>query len=101
MIDDVDEALLKKYTTQAHEVGRLVISYTDKKTVLNQLELTDGDKLLNAGKALFSDDLLQDVQMAIFATTERLTFNNVIQRHHGPVLKLVDNAESYIKSNIH
>lgn len=38
--------------------------------------------------------------MAIFATTERLTFNN-IQRHHGPVLKLVDVAESYIKSNIH
>ena len=67
---------------------------------MNQLELTDGDMLLNAGKALFSDDLLQDVQMAIFATTERLTFND-IQRHHGPVLKLVDIAESYIKSNIH
>lgn len=65
-IDDVDEELLKKYTTQAHEVGRLVISYTDKKTVLNQLELTDGDKLLNAGKALFSDDLFQDVQNGYF-----------------------------------
>lgn len=73
-VADVDEELLKKYTMQAHEVGRLAISYTDKKTVLNQLELIDGDKLLNAGKALFSDDLLQDVQMAIFATTERLTF---------------------------
>lgn len=99
-IDDVDEDLLRKYTTQAHEAGRIAISYTDKKTVLNQLELTDGDKLLNAGKALFSDDLIQDVQMAIFATTERLTFND-IQRHHGPVLKLVDIAEKYIKSNIH
>lgn len=99
-VDDVDEELLKKYTTQAHDVGRIAISYTDKKTVLNQLELTDGDKLLNAGKALFSDDLIQDVQMAIFATSERLTFND-IQRHHGPVLKLVDIAESYIKSNIH
>lgn len=64
------------------------------------MELTEGDKLLNAGKALFSDDLLQDLQMAIFATAERLTFND-IQRHHGPVLKLVDIAENYIKSNIH
>ncbi len=99
-VDDVDEELLKKYTTQAHDVGRIAISYTDKKTVLNQLELTEGDKLLNAGKALFSDDLIQDVQMAIFATSERLTFND-IQRYHGPVLKLVDMAESYIKSNIH
>lgn len=38
--------------------------------------------------------------MAIFATSERLTFND-IQRYHGPVLKLVDIAENYIKSNIH
>ena len=99
-VDDVDEELLKKYTDQAHEAGRIAISYTDKKTVLNQLELTEGDKLLNAGKVLFSDDLIQDVQMAIFATDERLTFND-IQRCHGPVLKLVDIAEAYIKSNIH
>ncbi len=99
-VDDVDEGLLKKYTNQAHEVGRIAISYTDKQTVLNKLELTEGMKLLNAGKALFSDDLIQDVQMAIFATNERLTFND-IQRHHGPVLKLVDIAENYIKNNIH
>ena len=55
---------------------------------------------MNARKVLFSDDILQDVQMAIFATDERLTFND-IQRYHGPVLKLVDIAENYIKSNIH
>lgn len=51
-------------------------------------------------KVFFSGDLLQDVQMAIFAITERMTFND-IQRYHGPVLKLVDIAENYIKSNIH
>lgn len=99
-IEDIDEEVLKKYIAQAHDVGRIAISYTDKKTVLNQLELTEEDKLLNAGKALFSDDILQDVQMAIFATNERLTFND-IQRYHGPVLKLVDIAENYIKNNIH
>ena len=100
MIDDVDEELLRKYIAQAHDAGRIAISYTDRKTVLNQLELTDGDRLLNAGKVLFSDDLIQDVQMATFATSERLTFTD-IQRHHGPVLKLVDIAETYIKNNIH
>ena len=99
-VDDVDEELLKKYTNQAHDVGRIAIEYTDKRTVLNQLELSEGDNLINAGKALFADDLIQDIQMAIFATNERLTFND-IQRHHGPVLKLVDIAENYIKSNIH
>lgn len=99
-IDDVDEELLRKYTMHAHDVGRISISYTDKKTVLNQLELTSGEALLNAAKALFSDDIVQDIQMAIFATEERLTFND-IQRYHGPVLRLVDIAEGYIKSNIH
>ena len=99
-IEDVDEELLKKYTMQAHDAGRIAISYTDKRTVLNQLELTDGERLLNAGKVLFSDDITQDLQMAIFATSERLTFND-IQRHHGPVFKLVDIAETYIKNNIH
>jgi ATP-dependent DNA helicase RecG len=99
-IDDVDEALLQKYTNQAHSVGRIAIEYTDKKTVLNQLELSEGDQLINAGKALFADDLLQDIQMAIFATTERRTFND-IRRYHGPVFELVDIAENYIKNNIH
>ena len=99
-IDDVDEVILKQYTNHAHEVGRLAISFTDKKTVLNQLELTQDDNLLNAGKVLFSDDITQDIQLAIFATTERTTFND-IQRHHGPVTNLVDLAETYIKNNIH
>ena len=99
-VNDVDEELLKKYTNQAHDVVRIAIEYTDKRTVLNQLELSEGNNLINAGKVLFADDLIQDIQMAIFATNERLTFND-IQRHHGPVLKLVDIAENYIKSNIH
>lgn len=99
-IDDVDEILLRQYTNHSHEVGRLAISYTDKRTVLNQLELTQDEYLLNAGKVLFSDDITQDIQLAIFATTERKTFND-IQRHHGPVTKLVDLAETYIKNNIH
>lgn len=77
----------------AQDVGRIAIEYTNKETVLNQLELIEDNKLLNAGKVLFSDDVLQDVQMAIFATNERLTFND-IQRYHGSVLKLVDIAEN-------
>ncbi len=99
-IDDVDENLLKKYTNYAHEVGRLATSYTDKKTVLNLLELTEANRLLNAGKVLFCDDIAQDIQFAIFATNERTTFND-IQRHHGPVTRLVDLAEVYIRNNIH
>lgn len=43
IIDDVDEELLKQYTNHAHDVGRIPITYTDKRTVLNQLELIEGN----------------------------------------------------------
>ena len=98
-IDDVDEEILKKYIQQAHDNNRIPIVYSDKRTVLNQLEVIEDDYLLNSGKVLFSDDLLQDIQLAIFATEERVTFND-IQRYHGSILKLVDLAETYIKTNI-
>lgn len=77
-VDDVDEELLKKYTNQAHDVGRIAIEYTDKRTVLNQLELSEGNNLINAGKVLFADDLIQDIQMAIFATNEDEASNIVL-----------------------
>ncbi|MBQ7372472.1 MAG: putative DNA binding domain-containing protein [Blautia sp.] len=41
-ISEVDEELLERYIAQAHNVRRIAISYTDKETVLNQLELTEG-----------------------------------------------------------
>ena len=37
----------------AQDVGRIAIEYTNKETVLNQLELIEDNKLLNAGKVLF------------------------------------------------
>lgn len=85
----------------AYGVARIRVADEDLAMSPEQItELLEGEFLLNAGKALFSDDIVQDVQMAIFATKERLTFND-IQRYHGPVLKLVDIAENYIRSNIH
>ncbi|MBQ3030231.1 MAG: ORF6N domain-containing protein [Agathobacter sp.] len=45
-IYDVDEELLKQYTNKAHEAGRIAITYSDKATVLNQLELTCGINFL-------------------------------------------------------
>lgn len=98
-ISQADESLLVKFVTQAQQAGRLAFDYSDKKTVLNQLELTSGETLLNAGKVLFADDPIQDIQMAIFAGRERLTFLD-IQREHGPILNLIDLAEAYIKRNI-
>lgn len=49
---------------------------------------------------LFSESIYAELQMAIFAGTERLTFLD-IQRERGTVFELVALAEKYITSNIH
>ena len=100
LVDDADEELLRQYVERARAAGRISFEYTDKATVLRKLGLSEGDHLTNAGKVLFADDIVQDVQMAIFATNERVTFND-IQRVYGPIIRLVDFAEKYILNNIH
>ena len=98
-VERVEDVLLKRYIDRAREIKRIDFEYSDKKTVLNKLFLTQGGFLLNAAKVLFCDSILAELQMAIFATNERLTFND-IQRKHGNIFELVDAAELYIKNNI-
>jgi ATP-dependent DNA helicase RecG len=98
-VDDVDEAVLKDYLDRANRAGRIGFTYTTKDDVLNKLEMAEGGKLKNAAYALFVGSNMLEVQMAIFAGTERLTFND-IQREHGSVTELVRLAERYVKSNI-
>ena len=78
---------------------RIGFEYSDKKTALDKLMLTNGEKLLNAGMVLFCDSLYSEIQMAIFAGKERLTFLG-IQRERAPIFELIVKAERYIASNI-
>ena len=55
--------------------------------------------LLNAGMVLFCESLYTEIQMAIFAGKERLTFLD-IKRERAPLFDLVEKAERYIASNI-
>ena len=94
-IDDVDENAFKTYLKKAKDAGRISFEETDIKTVLNKLELTKGDYLLNAGAAMFCDCGINELQMAKFATNERLTFTD-IRRFTGSIMDLVKKAEQYI-----
>jgi ATP-dependent DNA helicase RecG len=98
-IDDVDDDVLRDYLDRANRAGRIDFPYTNKREVLNKLGVIDGDKLKNAADVLFVGSRMLEVQMAIFAGTERLTFND-IKRHNGSVISLVDIAETYIKNYI-
>jgi len=98
-INDVDEKVLRDYIERANLAKRIDFTYTTKEDVLHKLELTDGEKLNNAAFALFVGSRMLEVQMAIFAGTERLTFND-IKRENGNITTLIEVAETYIRNNI-
>jgi len=96
---DVYDVVLKEYLERANQADRIDFTYTNKEDVLRKLDLTKNGKLKNAANALFIGWPLLEIQMAIFAGTERLTFND-IQRENGSVINLIIAAEKYIRNNI-
>lgn len=94
-IADIDRTVFEQYLKRAREVGRITFDNDDPESVLNKLELTSGDLLLNAGAALFVDCGINDLQMAKFASNERITFTD-IRRQTGSILGLVEIAMQYL-----
>jgi len=99
-IDNVSEKLLSKYIKKANAAGRLDYEYTNKRDILQKLELLQNDNLTNAAEVMFCENVNLEMQMAIFASNERLTFTD-IQCEKGTLNQLVEIAEKYIKNNIH
>lgn len=94
-IEDIDEKAFRDYLRRARDAGRIDFEDSDMRTVLEKLELIQGDCLLNAGAALFCDSGMNELQMAKFATNERLTFTD-IRRFTGSIMDLTKKAEQYI-----
>jgi len=98
-VDDVDEDVLRQFVESANNAGRIDFAYTDRRGVLNKLDATVGDVINNAACALFVGFTLLEVQMAIFATKEKLTFLD-IRRGSGNVRQLIETAVKYCIDNM-
>ena len=98
-IDDVDEKALREYIAKANAAGRIDYTYTDKQDILNRLGLLSGNNITNAAKVMFGNNSNIEIQMATFATNERLTFLD-IERKSGTISELVELGESFIKKTI-
>lgn len=98
-INDISEEDLKEYLERANTSRRVEFTYSNKIDVLNKLGLIKNDILTNTAKVMFDKESNLEIQMAIFATEERLTFND-IKRERGTVPQLVEIAEKYIRNNI-
>ena len=94
-VSDIDKQVFKDYLNRARKVGRISFSEDNARAVLTKLELAEDDKLLNAGAALFVDCGINELQMAKFASDERLTFTD-IRRFTGSIFNLVDKAVQYV-----
>ena len=96
-ITEIDVAELEKYIGRANVAGRLDYQYTDVEDILSRLKLIENGILNNTADVMFGKEPRIEIQMAIFATKEKLTFND-IYRTEGRVLDLVDIAERYIRN---
>ena len=98
-VREVNEDVLKKYVDEGRKAGRITFFYTNKKAVLNKLELIKGDKLLNSGMILFSDNKNLEVQSAVFAGSKKNTFLDIKDKT-GNLFDLLYFSENYIKEHI-
>ena len=98
-IDDVDEKTLSSFYNAAISCGRMPDIGYDKKTILNQLGVLNGNTLTNAGVVLFSQNKPITLKMAVFATEHKTTFLD-IEKEEGNIFQLIDTAMSFVIKNI-
>ncbi len=97
--DDADEKTVKAFYNSAISCGRLPEIEYDKRKILDQLGVLNGDHLTNAGVCLFSSGKPIALKMAVFATDHKETFLDM-DRTEGNIFDLIDAAVTYIVKNI-
>jgi len=98
-LKDIDVKTLKDYMKRANEEGRINFKYSNVKTTLKRLNLLSGEKLLKAAEVLFCNDNSMEVQAAVFAGTDKITFLD-IKKFKGNIFSLRRQAEAYIQEHI-
>ena len=98
-IEDIDEETLRTFVAKAYAAGRIPYQYTNKKDILQKLDLLHGDRVKQAGRLLFSNKEPAEVQAAVFAGTNKLTFLD-IKQFKGNIFQLIKISESYVKERI-
>ncbi len=98
-ISSVKVSTLRSFIKRGKEAGRIGFSFDSPKNVLNKLHLVTRRKLLNAGWVLFSKTGGIEVQVAIFAGRDKITFLD-IQSFHGNLFELIEKSEIYVKEHI-
>jgi len=98
-VSEADIPTLRSFVKKGKEAGRIAFAFDTAKNVLNKLNLVKGNNLLNTGRALFYKNNGIEVQTAVFAGHDRITFLD-IQSFHGTLFELIEKSEAYVKEHI-
>jgi len=90
---------IREFRYLAEQSERLKTTGLTDAEVLNKLELIKDKKLTQAGRYLFTDRHDIEVQAAIFAGKDKLTFLD-IKAFKGNMFELLDRAELYFREHI-
>lgn len=98
-LKDINEEELRNYVSKANEAKRINFKFVDTESTLKKIGLLKDGKLLNAAEVLFCDNNKLEVQMAVFAGTDKTTFID-IKLINGTIFNLLKNSEIYLKEHI-
>jgi ATP-dependent DNA helicase RecG len=98
-LKEINEDILRQYISRAQSAGRLDFAFEGVKATLNKLNLIQSNTLLNACEVLFCNANTMEVQAAVFAGTDKVTFLD-IKKFHGTLFDLLEKSEQYIKEHI-
>jgi len=98
-IKDVNENTIKDFITKAQQAKRINFKFSSVKTTLNKLDLIRENKMVKATEVLFCDTNRLEVQAAVFAGTDKLTFLDIRQLK-GNIFDLLDQSTMYLKEHM-
>ena len=78
-LENVDEDTVKEFMEKANRAKRINFKFSGVEPTLKKLNLVKEDKLLRAAEILFCDDNPLEVQTAVFAGKDKLTFLDIGQ----------------------
>jgi ATP-dependent DNA helicase RecG len=98
-VSSANISAIRSFIKKGKEAGRITFSFDSVRNVLNKLHLIKGNKLLNAGQVLFCKNNGIEVQAAVFAGRDKITFLD-IQSFRGNLFELIEKSETYVKEHI-
>lgn len=96
---NVNEDTVKEFMRKAKTAKRIDFDFVNVRTTLHKLHLLDAKHLTQAVEVLFCDDNQMEIQAAIFAGIDKLTFLD-IKSFKGNLFSLRHQAEVYIFEHI-